>query len=186
MLDWNFCYCRLLYFWIHTFMYSDKNTLIQLLPYFQFIHCSVVVFHYLACVLIDQNHVLSCCYMVWIWMYCDVHCLDTQMCSEWHVVFLNVWADSQTVWLSTGDWRTVALRNTQPRIPSVEAGYWTPPPPGLVYLSSHNALENRKRRGMGVWILQPNGHVFTLGCFLISHCNENNIKNRSLATGASL
>lgn len=25
-------------------------------------------------------------------------------------------------------------------------------------------------------ILQPNGHVFTLGCFLFSHCNEINIK----------
>ena len=25
-------------------------------------------------------------------------------------------------------------------------------------------------------ILQANGHVFTLGCFLISHCNESKIR----------
>lgn len=47
--------------------------------------------------------------------------------------------------------------------------------------------ETGDRRGWGVeglfrrttaGILQPNGRVFTLGCFLISHCNEKNIKNK--------
>lgn len=41
---------------------------------------------------------------VYIWMCCDWRCLDTQMCSEWHVVFLSVRADSQSMWLSSGAW----------------------------------------------------------------------------------
>lgn len=33
-------------------------------------------------------------------------------------------------------------------------------------------------RGTTAGVLQPNGHVFTFGCFLISHCNENStLKN---------
>lgn len=77
----------------------------------------------------------------------------------------------------------LALRNTLPLIPGVEAEHWTPPPPGLVYLWSHNALGNRRReervglfRRTTAGILQSNGHVFTLRCFLISQCNESNIK----------
>lgn len=42
----------------------------------------------------------------------------------------------------------LALRK-QPQMPGVKAEHWTPPPPGPVYLSSHNALENRRQEGGG-------------------------------------
>lgn len=119
-----------------------------------------------------------------IWTFCDVRRLDTQMCSEWHAVsFLSVRADSA----SHSDSALVlqlALRRTLPQMPGVEAEHWTPPPPRLVYLSSHNALGNRRQAGGGEWRWgcveeQQQGSfsqmdVFTLGCFLISHCNEKN------------
>lgn len=86
--------------------------------------------------------------------------------------------------------RVIQLRRLswpwETQIPVVEAERWAPPPPQLVYLSSHNAPRNRRQEGelrlfsrTTAGILQPNGHVFTLGCFLISQCNGNNIKKKS-------
>lgn len=92
------------------------------------------------------------------------------MLSFW-VCWFTVWVIQ--LWCFSWPWET--------RIPVVEAEHWTPPP-GLVYLSSHNALGQEGDVGLfrrtTAGILQPNGHVFTLGCFLISHCNENNIKKK--------
>lgn len=114
------------------------------------------------------------------------------MCSEWHVVFWSVWADSQSEWLSSG--ASAGFEKHSATDPC--CGGWT-----LDSSSASNLFichptmhwEIGDRRGeVGLFrrttagILQPNGHMFTLGCFLISHCNENNIKNRLCSSEASL
>lgn len=99
-----------------------------------------------------------------------------------HNDMLSFWVRRFTVrviqfWCFSWPWET--------RVPVVEAEHWTAPPPALVYLSSHNALGNRRQEGeLGLFrrttagILQPNGHVFTLECFLISHWNGNNTQKK--------
>ena len=134
---------------------------------------------------VSSNIVTKCIYVL--------RCQDTQMCSEWHVVFWSVWADSQSEWLSSG--ASAGFEKHSATDPC--CGGWT-----LDSSSASNLFichptmhwEIGDRRGeVGLFrrttagILQPNGHVFTLGCFLISHCNESNIKkNRLCSSGASL
>lgn len=123
---------------------------------------------------VSSNIVTKCIYVL--------RCQDTQMCSEWHVVFWSVWADSQSEWLSSG--ASAGFEKHSATDPC--CGGWT-----LDSSSASNLFichptmhwEIGDRRGeVGLFrrttagILQPNGHVFTLGCFLISHCNESNIK----------
>lgn len=81
------------------------------------------------------------------------------------------------------------LWETLPPIPGVEAEYWTPPPPGLVYLSSHNALGNKGREGRLSCLKEQQQGSFSqmdmyllwdISSSLISHCNENDKKNSFL------
>lgn len=81
------------------------------------------------------------------------------------------------------------LWETLPPIPGVEAEHWTPPPPGLVYLSSHNALGNKGREGRLSCLKEQQQGSFSqmdmyllwdISSSLISHCNENDKKNSFL------
>lgn len=79
------------------------------------------------------------------------------------------------------------LWETLPPIPGVEAEHWTPPPPGLVYLSSHNALGNKGREGRLSCLKEQQQGSFSqmdmyllwdISSSLISHCNENDKKKQ--------
>lgn len=105
----------------------------------------------------------------------------TQMCSQWHVVFFSALIHTE------GDSALapqLALRNTDPC-----CGGWTPGSSSAstcLFVVPQCTAKNRRQEGelrlfsrTTAGILQPNGHVFTLGCFLISQCNGNNIKKKS-------
>lgn len=110
---------------------------------------------------------------------CPSECLNNMQ-------FFGVWIHSQSKWLSTCASAGFEKHCHRSLVWRLNIGLLL----RLDLFICHPTMHWETREGRGGWvglfkrttagIFQPNGHVFTLGYFLISHCNENDKKDSFL------
>lgn len=123
-----------------------------------------------------QTETKHSCYLnVYIWMHYDLNCLDTTVCLHTMTCFFEC-ADSQFEWFSSSI--SAGLEKHGSLLWRLNTGLLLRLNLFICHPTIHWETGDRRGRwccfrGTTAGVLQPNGHVFTFGCFLISHCNEN-------------